>query len=164
MKRGLGWLSRGVVGLGIVAAVAGTGWAQAMLDAEAESKQIKTVIDEAFKASNAHNIDQTMAQYADDARIDSKVAGSKISKSAYREQLTRAWSRDSPVWAEYGNLQVSVADPSHAVAQGMIFIHLHAASGQKTRHIQGGPDVSEKYEWRMEKRDGRWLIVETSYK
>lgn len=150
--------------MGIVASLGTAGWAQAPMDTEAESKQVKSVIDDTFKAMNARDLDHALAHYADDAQIDSKVAGAKVSKSAYREQVTRAWVRNSDAWTEYGKLQVSMVDPTHAVAEGTIYFHLHAAGGAKVRHIQGGPDPTEKHEWKMEKRDGSWLIVETSYK
>jgi len=85
------WLSAGVVSVGIVASLGTTGWAQAPMDTEAESKQVKSVIDDTFKTMNARDLDHALAHYADDARIDSKAAGAKVSKSAYREQVTRAW-------------------------------------------------------------------------
>ena len=121
MNRIRAWLSAG-----IVASLGTAGRAQAPMDTEAESKQVKSVIDDTFKAMNARDLDHALAHYADDGQIDSKVAGAKVSKSAYREQVTRAWA--------------------------------------KVRHIQGGPDLTEKHEWKMEKRDGSWLIVEASYK
>jgi len=164
MKRVQVWLSAGALSLGIVASLVTGGWAQGAVDTEAESKLVKSVIDDTLEASNARNIDLMLTQYSDDAKIDSKAAGAKISKSAYKDVLTRAWARNPDGWAEYGKLSVSVVDPTHAVAEGVIYIHLHSASGQKTRHVQGGPDVTEPHEWKMEKRDGRWLIVETTYR
>jgi len=111
------------VSVGIVASLGTTGWAQAPMDTEAESKQVKSVIDDTFKTMNARDLDHALAHYADDAQIDSKAAGAKVSKSAYREQVTRAWARNRDAWT----------------------------------------DLTEKHEWRMEKRDGSRLIVETSY-
>src|SRR4029077_8480532 len=71
------WLSAGVVSVGIVASLGTTGWAQAPMDTEAESKQVKSVIDDTFKTMNARDLDHALAHYADDAQIDSKAAGAK---------------------------------------------------------------------------------------
>ena len=101
MSRIRAWLSAANVSVGTVASLGTAGWAQ----------------------MNARDLDHALAHYADDAQIDSKAAGGKVSKSAYREQVTRAWARNR----------------------------------------DARTDLTEKHEWKMEKRDGSWLIVETSY-
>ena len=40
------------------------------------------------------------------------------------------------------------------MAQGTVYIHLS----------NGRPIIISRHEWKLEKRDGRWLIVETNYK
>jgi hypothetical protein len=67
--------------------------------------------------------------------------------------MSKAWERDTATWAEYKDLKVSLGEATHAVAEGMIYIH-----------VQGGQNIIQKNEWKLEKRDGRWLIVETNYK
>jgi hypothetical protein len=87
MKRALVWLPVSALWLLLVASLGSNGWAQAPLDTEAESRLVKSVIDESFKASNARKLDLLLAQFSDDALIDSKVARAKISKSAYKDVM-----------------------------------------------------------------------------
>jgi hypothetical protein len=153
MKRTLVWLPVSALWLLLVASLGSNGWAQAPLDTEAESKLVKSVVDESFKASNARKLDLLLAHFSDDAMIDSKAARGKVSKSAYKDVMSKAWERDTATWAESKNLKVSIVDATHAVVEGMIYIHL-----------QSGQNIIQKNEWKLEKRDGRWLIVETNYK
>lgn len=136
----------------LAALLPGDGWGQAA-DTEAESKLVKAVIAQATKAVNDRKMDLMLAQYSDDAMIDSKAARKKVSKSDYKEAMSKLWERDTKTWAEHKDLQVSFSDATHAVVEGMTYIHL-----------QSGQNIIQKNEWKLEKRDGRWLIVETTYK
>ncbi len=129
------------------------GWAQAQMDIEAELKAVKSVIDQMIKAVNASDLKLLMAQYADDAKIDSKAAGAKVSKPAYGEAMSRTFSRGNILSSSYTGLKVSLVDATHAVAEGTLYINL-----------KNGERTASRHEWKLEKRGGRWLIVETNYK
>ena len=149
MMRGLVWFP--VCVLLLVGSFTTGGLAQSP-DVEAESKSVKAVLEAGQKAGHARDLNGILAVYSDDAMIDSKVARGKVSKSTYKDALTKGWERDTTTWAEYRNVQVAVNDATHAVATGMIYIHL-----------QNGKNIIQKHEWKLEKRDGHWLIVETNY-
>jgi hypothetical protein len=136
----------------LIGALVGYAWAQATTDAETESQQIKVVIDQAIKAVNTGDLKLLMAQYADDAKIDSKLAGAKVSKSAYGQVMSRSFQQGS-ISTGYSGLKVSLVDATHAVAEGTLWARSSSGGGFSSRH-----------EWKLEKRDGRWLIVETTYK
>ena len=118
----------------------------------AEVEAVRRVVEETTKAFNAERLDDVLALYADDAKIDSKAAGAQISKSQYRETMTRVLAQRSVSRSDVGSLKVSLIDDKHAVVDGVVYIQL--ASGGRS----GG-----KNQWKLEKRDGRWLIVETKY-
>lgn len=127
------------------------GWPQATMDTEAESKQVKSVIDQLFKALNSNDLKLLLAQLSDDAMIDSKVAQGKVSKPAYGEAMARAFQNRNFPFSDYSGLKIALVDATHAVAEGTLYVH------------SKNPTMS-KYEWKLEKRDSRWLIVESNYK
>jgi len=138
----------------LIGGLVGHGWGQATtIDVEAESKLVKSVIDQTVKATNSRDLNLVMAQYADDAKIDSKAVGGKVSKHVYAQALSQIFQRGSISSVGYSGLKVSIVDATHAMAAGTLYIKLKA----------GGSIVSP-YEWKLEKRDGRWLIVETNHK
>ncbi len=131
----------------------GYGWAQATLDTEVESKQVKAVIDRSFYAINGSDLKLLLAQFSDDAQIDSKVAKGKVSKAVYGEAMSKLFMLRDRSKGEYSGLKVSFPDATHAVAEARIFTVPANATIPASQH-----------EWKLEKRDGRWLIVETNYK
>lgn len=153
MKRALVGLPLSALWLLLVASLGSNGWAQAPLDTEAETKLVKQVIDLTIKAQDTHDMTLLLAQYSDDAMIDSKAARAKVSKAAFKEAVARVWQQSPKLWTEYSGLKISVADATHAVATGTTYIHL-----------ESGQNLIQPNEWKLEKRDGRWLIVETNYK
>ncbi len=152
MKRDRAWLPASALWLLLAASLTSNVWGQAS-DTEAESKLVKSVIDEATKAFNDRKLEGVLAQYSDDAMIDSKVAQRKVSKADYKDAVSKAWERDTKSWGEQKDLRVSFSDATHAVVDGMTYIH-----------PQSGQNIIQKNEWKLEKRAGRWLIVETTYK
>jgi len=138
----------------LIGGLVGHGWGQATtIDVEAESKLVKSVIDQTVKATNSRDLKLVLAQYADDARIDSKAAGGKVSKHDYELVLSQIFQRGSISSVGNSGLKVSLVDATHAMAESTLYIKL------KT-----GVSIVSPYEWKLEKRDGRWLIVETTYK
>jgi hypothetical protein len=102
--------------------------------------------------ANDEKLEELLALYADDARIDSRIAKAVISKPEYRELMTRIFARRSLNRADVGSLKVTLVDATHAVTDGIVYIH-----------TKSGDRLSAKNRWTLEKRDGRWLIVETKY-
>ena len=129
------------------------GWGQITEDREGEVKLVRSVLDQLDKANQDRNLDLVLAQYSDDAKIDSKAARAKVSKAAYKDAVIQLWQKEPKLWSEYKGIRVSLTDSTHAVAEGTVYIHL-----------TNGSNIISKHEWKLEKRDGRWLIVETNYK
>jgi uncharacterized protein (TIGR02246 family) len=113
---------------------------------------VKAVVDATTAASNAQKLEELLALFADDAKIDSKAAGRQVSKDQYREAMKTLFDRRALSKVDVEGMRVSLLDASHATVDGTVSIQL--ASGNRT----GG-----KNQWKLEKRDGRWLIVETKY-
>jgi len=85
--------------------------------------------------------------------IDSKVAAAKINKERYAESMERAFKNHALVRTDYRDLKVTVVDPTHATV---------AATTYATP--RGRAPFNVVNEWKLEKRDGRWLVVERSDK
>jgi ketosteroid isomerase-like protein len=127
--------------------------AQAALgqDTASEIEAVKRVIETLSVAINAAKLDEVLALYADDALIDSKAAKAMVSKAQYGETMKRAFAQRRSFRVETGGLRVSMADSNHATVDGVVYF---SSASDRT---------SEKRQWKLEKRDGRWLIVEAKY-
>jgi hypothetical protein len=55
------WLSVSALWLLLAGSMVSNGWGQATLETEVESKLVKSVVDETFKASNARNMNLLLA-------------------------------------------------------------------------------------------------------
>ena len=121
-------------------------------DAASEIEAVRRVVEGANAAVNAGKLDEVLAFYADDAKIDSKAAGRLVSKDEYREAMKTLLERRALNRADVANLISKLIDSTHATVDGTVYIHL--ASGNRA----GG-----RNQWKLEKREGRWLIVETKY-
>jgi len=121
-------------------------------DSAADVDAVKRVVESTAALVNDEKLEEVLALYADDARIDSRIAKAVISKAQYRELLTQIFARGNLNRADVGNLKVTIVDGTHAVTDGIVYIH--TKSGQR---------LNAKNQWKLEKRDGRWLIVETKY-
>jgi len=64
--------------------------------------------------------------------------------------MKNTFARGTVRSADVGRLQASLTDATHATVDGVVFLLM--ASGDR---------VSTKNQWKLEKRDDRWLIVET---
>jgi len=120
-------------------------------DTASEIEVVKRVIEMLSAAINATKLDEILALYADDALIDSKAAKAMVSKAQYGETLKRAFAQRRSFRVETGGLRVSMADSNHATVDGVVYF---SSASDRT---------SEKRQWKLEKRDGRWLIVEAKY-
>jgi hypothetical protein len=93
-----------------------------------------------------------LAQYSDDAKIYSRVVNGQVSKDKYAEIMTDVFKRGDLISAEIRDMTITMTDPSRATVLGTVFLVTRT----------GRP--SGRAEYKLEKRDGRWLIVETMAK
>jgi uncharacterized protein (TIGR02246 family) len=117
-----------------------------------EADAVKRIVEATTSLSNEGKLEELLALYSDDAKIDSKAAGRQVTKEEYREAVKRVWSQRAVNRADVGGIRVTMVDATRAVVDGVI--HIHLTNGGRT----GG-----KNQWKLEKRDGRWLIVESKY-
>src|SRR5262245_46513094 len=109
-----------------------------------EIKAVGQVLTEVEKAYNAKNINAVASNYADDAKIESLAAGGKVDKPGYRDAMTKLFSGSGAPTVRYGSPSIGFADATHATVQSPVTI------GSRSYRVQ----------YQMEKRDGRWLIVD----
>jgi ketosteroid isomerase-like protein len=121
-------------------------------DSASDVDAVKRVVESTAALVNDEKLEEVLALYADDARIDSRIAKAVISKAQYRELLTQIFARGNLNKADVGSLKVTIVDGTHAVTDGIVYIH-----------TKSGGRINAKNQWKLEKRDGRWLIVETKY-
>jgi uncharacterized protein (TIGR02246 family) len=120
--------------------------------AQAEEGAIKRVIETAAKAINKDDLTMVLAQYADDAKIYSRVVGRQVSKAEYAKIMADVFKAGNLINADLRDIKVTLDDPSRAIALGNVYVTT------KTNRTSG------RAEWKLEKRDGSWLIVETNPK
>jgi len=113
---------------------------------------IRQVLDVWVQAINAADLSTLLAQYSDDAMIDSKVARGKVSKQKYAEAMAGAFRTHSLVGMAADIAKVTFVARAHATVRATIYPMTNAR-----RYVY-------LVEWRLEKRDGRWVIVEADYK
>ena len=117
---------------------------QASPDEVAAVRQILAANEQAI---NARDLNALTASYADDAKIDSLAAGGTVGKPAYRDAMARVFAGGTALRASYGTPSIGFADPTHATIQ------VGATQGTRPSRIQ----------YQLEKREGRWLIVNQKY-
>src|SRR4029453_11096834 len=82
-----------------------------------------------------------------DAKIDSLAAGGKGPKAQYRDAMTKSFASANPPRVTGGETSVAFADATHATAR-------------RDLRVNNSPF---RIEYRLEKRDGRWLITQQEY-
>ena len=121
-------------------------------DSASEVEAVKPIVGGANAAVNAQKLDEMLAFYADDAKIDSKAAARQVSKQEYGVAMKTVFDRHALNRADVTSLTAKLTDATHATVDGTVYIHL--TNGNRA----GGQN-----QWKLEKREGRWLIVETKY-
>ena len=115
-----------------------------------EEIAIAQFMENCLKAINSRSLDGWLACFAEDAKIDSKAARAVVNKESYKITLSR--SIRSFISVETKATEIKVDSPMRATLTGMLEAR---GTGFST-----GPD---KHTWKLEKRDGKWSIVETRY-
>jgi ketosteroid isomerase-like protein len=72
-------------------------------EAALEIEAVKRVIEGISIAINAAKLEDLLALYADDARIDSKVTKAMVSKAQYEEAIKRAFAQRNAFRVETGD-------------------------------------------------------------
>jgi ketosteroid isomerase-like protein len=120
---------------------------------QAEADAIRKMVVDHAAALNAKNMGRAAADYADQARIESRVAGGIVSKAQWQQSIQQSVTAGQFPHVELGVASVTFTDATHATVMGNL------AATQV-----GGRRTQDRLEWKMEKRDGRWLIVESRYR
>ena len=119
---------------------------------DADTQAIRTVIEGFGIAINGEDLPTLLGHIADDAVIDSRAARGKVSKQKYADAMARAFERHQLTSFEIRNIQITMVDATRATVLATIYPR---TAGQR---------LTYDHEWKLEKRGGIWLIVETAYR
>ena len=142
-----------VLGIGILGGCAATPAVPLTPAQQAEADAIRKMLADHAAALNAKDVARAAADYADQARIESRVAGGTVNRAQWRQAIQQSVTAGQFPHIQFGVSSVSFSDPTHATVLGD-FVATQA----------GGRRTQDGLEWKMEKRDGRWLIVESRYR
>jgi hypothetical protein len=118
----------------------------------AEEAAIKKVVETMVRAANKDEFNVMLAQFSDDAKIDSRAAGGQVSKARYAEIMREVYKRGDVISADVRDLVIAMPDASHATVLGTVYLQTRTSR------------PSARVEYKLEKRADRWLIVETRRK
>ena len=119
---------------------------------DSEEAAIKKVIETMVRAVNKDQLNVMLAQFADDAVIDSSAAGGKVSKVKYGQVMADVFQKGNLISADVRDMNVTMTGSSRATVLGTVYLQTRTAR------------PTARVEYKLEKRDGRWLIVETNRK
>ena len=119
---------------------------------DADRQAIRSVIESFSRAINSADLTMLLAQIADDATIDSRIARARVSKQKYAEAIAAAFRARELVGFETRDIKVTMVDATRATVLATIY------------PMKVAQRFIYDHEWKLEKRDGLWLIVETIYR
>jgi ketosteroid isomerase-like protein len=123
---------------------------------QADVDAVNQMVEAHRAAFNARNLDALLLGIAEDAKVVSLPAfgtgrGSgdgQVTKVQYREDMAALMARGDRTLLEHAQWTVEFTDATHATAKGQ---------GQLG-------DSRGDFQYKLEKRQGRWLIVESTVK
>lgn len=125
---------------------------------DSAEKAVRTTVEAFVRAQNATDLESFLAYLSDDAKVDSAVAGGKVTKPEYATAMKKWWevSANREFKSEIKIEKVSFPTPTRAVleTQGVAY--------RKGSFTAGAWSRARRIEWKLEERDGKWLIVETT--
>jgi ketosteroid isomerase-like protein len=124
-----------------------------------DEQTVRTTLEAYWTAQNAADLDRSLSFFSDDAMIDSVVAGGKVSKPKY-ETAVRNWLQkpeNRQFRSQYKITKMTFSSPTEAI------VDTDVAVARSASFNQGGFTASRGVQWRLQARDGKWLIVETTY-
>jgi ketosteroid isomerase-like protein len=119
---------------------------------DGEKQTIVRVIESFSSAINGADLTQLLVHIAEDAVIDSKIARGKVSKQKYADAMARAFKTREIIGFETRDIKVAMIAATRATVLASIY------------PLNTGRRFIYDHEWKLEKRDGLWLIVETAYR
>lgn len=122
-------------------------------------RAVRTTLDRYLVASNTGDVDSILGYFADDARIDSIVAGGKVSKADYATAM-RAWlakPENREYQSEFLVRRVRLPETGRALVDVESKIRRPASLNRPAW------STNRQLEYAFAERDGRWLIVESTY-
>ena len=123
---------------------------------QADVDAVNQAVEAHRAAFNARNLDALLLGIADDAKVVSLPAfgtgrgtgDGQVTKVQYREDMTALMARGDRTLLEHARWTVEFAEATHALAKG-----------------QGQLGESRgDFQYKLEKRQGRWVIVESTVK
>ena len=119
---------------------------------DADRQAIRSVIETNSRAIANADLTMLLALFADDAMIDSKIARGKVGKEKFAEAMAAAFRTHELTGFETRDIKITMVDMTRATVLATIY------------PMKEGRRFIYDHEWKLEKRDGLWLIVETSYR
>jgi ketosteroid isomerase-like protein len=117
-----------------------------------EDLAVRNVIELWVQAVNSADVTMLLAQFSEDARIESKVARGTVNKQQYGDAMAKAFRAHALVGMSADIMNVTLVDQAHATVLATIYPMSNAR-----RYVY-------VVEWKLEKRGGRWVVVEATYK
>jgi ketosteroid isomerase-like protein len=123
-------------------------------------RAVRATLDAHLVASNEADVDRILSHLAEDARIDSIVAGDKVSKAEYATAM-RGWLA-KPENREYRSelrvVRVAFPETTRALVDVETTIRRPASLSRPAW------STDRRIEYALAERNGRWLIVESTYR
>ncbi len=119
---------------------------------DGDEQAIRSVIESFGIAINGADLPTLLSHIAEDAVIDSRAARGKVSKQKYADAMARAFERHQLTSFEIRHIKITMVDATRATVLATIY---PATTGRR---------LTYDHEWKLEKRAGLWLIVETAYR
>jgi hypothetical protein len=117
-----------------------------------ESAEVLKVLDAWVKALNRDDIKVVLDHIAPDAQLDSRAARGRVSREKYAEAMQNLFKSGNLIEVQHRDRKVELVDPTHAT------VLLTSYAITKTDRF------STRAEFKLEKRDGRWLVTELNAK
>ena len=114
-----------------------------------EEAAVKATIETFIRGFNKGDLNVMLAQLSDDAKVYSRVAQSQVSKEKYAEITADVLKKGDVISVDVRDMNVTMASPSRATVNASVYMVTRTSR------------PSGRAEYQLEKRDGRWLIVET---
>jgi ketosteroid isomerase-like protein len=142
----IGWLVRALAVL-----VTAGAFAIAAHGQDDTRQAVRLVIERFGQAIDNADLPMLLAQLAEDAVMDSKIAGGKVGKQKYADAMAAAFRTGGLVGMEVRDIKITIVDATRARVRATISPWLRAQR------------LVYDHEWTLEQRDGRWLIIESTY-
>jgi len=111
---------------------------------------VAKTLEECHGLLNAQNLDGWLTCFSDDAKIDSRAAQRIVDKKSYRVGMMRPIRALISVTVKQA--EITLDSPTRATVLGIL-----------ESDFKGAGKSTSQHRWVLEKRNDKWLIVETKY-